>query len=106
MKKRSSLFLLAGISLIAGCTAPASGTAPVAGAPASPAVRQQCDAAAAGFVVGQPLTPQLEAAARSRAGAALVRVIQPGQAVTMEFNEARLNLEVDARKRVKQVRCG
>jgi len=36
----------------------------------------------------------------------LRRALKPGQAVTMEFNGARLNLDVDARGRVTSVRCG
>lgn len=34
------------------------------------------------------------------------RIIRPGQAVTMDFNPARLNVELDARDRVVRVYCG
>jgi hypothetical protein len=66
----------------------------------------QCNADAAGFAVGQQASPQLEAAARSRAGAQSSRILKPNQAVTMEFNGARLNLVVDARNQVTAARCG
>jgi hypothetical protein len=35
----------------------------------------------------------------------MVRVLRPGQAVTMEFNAERLNLEVDATGRIVAARC-
>lgn len=80
---------------------------PVAVKPApAPVPQPECSAAGARFATGQTLSPQLEAAARTRANAAVSRVLKPGQAVTLEFNAARLNLEVDARGRVTAVRCG
>ncbi|MET3494777.1 I78 family peptidase inhibitor [Variovorax boronicumulans] len=102
-KKTQSLFLTAaGAVLLAGCAAPGPATAPAA--PPEPVF--QCNADGARFAVGQPLTPQLEAAARVRAEAGIVRVLKPGEAVTMELNGGRLNLDVDARNRVTDVRCG
>ena len=44
--------------------------------------------------------------ARIDAGATRARVLKPGQAVTMEFDGARLNLEVDADDKVVALRCG
>jgi hypothetical protein len=100
---------LAAAAAMAGCAAgapaaaPAPAPAPVAAlAPPAP----QCSAEAAKFAVGQPHTAQLEIAARHRAGARTSRVLKPGQAVTMEFNGDRLNVDVDARNRVTSVRCG
>lgn len=91
--------------LFAGCgsTSPAPGPAPAAEAPApAPA----CDADKAKFALGQAATSQLEAEARARAAARSVRTLKPDQAVTLEFNAARLNLVVDAHNRVTAVRCG
>jgi hypothetical protein len=102
---------LAAAALLSGCAAPATAPAPapapapVAVAPA-PELPPQCRADDARFAVGQPGTPQLEAAARVRAGAQSVRTLKPDQVVTMEFNGGRLNLVVDARNRVTAVRCG
>ncbi|MDH6169869.1 hypothetical protein M2282_005038 [Variovorax boronicumulans] len=108
-KKTLSLLLtVAGAALVAGCAASAPASAP-AQAPASTARSEpvyQCNADGARFAVGQPLTPQLEAAARVRSGAGTVRLRKPGEAVTMELNGARLNLHVDARNRVTDVGCG
>ncbi|RZL64254.1 MAG: peptidase inhibitor I78 [Variovorax sp.] len=108
--KHAFLFALATAGFLAGCAglapAPQSATAaPVAAAPAA-APPARCQAEGARFAVGQLVTPQLEAAARFRGTADSVRVIKPGQAVTMEINEGRLNLDVDARGRVTDVRCG
>lgn len=106
MKKKiqSLLPTVAVVALVAGCAASAPASAPASAA--SPAPVYQCNADGARFAVGQALTPQLEAAARVRAGAGIVRVLKPGDVVTMELNGGRLNLDVDARSRVTDVRCG
>lgn len=110
MKTLSLLLAVFGAAvLLAGCAAPAPAPAPalVPVAPAPPPEPvYQCSADGARFAVGQPLTPQLEAAARVRAGAGTVRVLKPGSAATTEQNGGRLNLAVDARNRVSNVRCG
>lgn len=106
MKTQSLLLAAFGAAvLMAGCAAPTPAPAPAAPAP-SPEPVFQCSADGARFAVGQPLTPQLEAAARVRAGAGTVRVLKPGDAATTELNGGRLNLDVDARNRVTDVRCG
>ena len=104
MKTKSLLLAVAGAALMAGCAAPAPAPAPAPASPPEPVY--QCNADGARFAVGQPLTPQLEAAARVRSGAGIVRVLKPGDAATMELNGGRLNLDVDARGRVTDVRCG
>ncbi|MEE7546414.1 peptidase inhibitor I78 family protein [Xanthomonas sp. Kuri4-1] len=65
-----------------------------------------CDATQVQSLVGQTLTEAVSSQAREDAGAKSVRVLKPGQAVTMEFNGERLNLEVDAHNVVASVRCG
>ncbi|MGJ7574529.1 I78 family peptidase inhibitor [Variovorax sp. RB2P76] len=105
MKTQSLLLAAFSAALLAGCAAPAP--APAAAAPVPPPEPVfQCSADGARFAVGQPLTPQLEAAARVRAAAGTVRVLKPGDAATTELNGGRLNLDVDARNRVTDVRCG
>jgi hypothetical protein len=106
VKNQSLLLALAGAALVAGCAAPAPAPAPAAPPAAPPEPVYQCNADGARFAVGQPLTPQLEAAARVRSGAGTVRVLKPGEVTTMELNGGRLNLDVDARNRVTEVRCG
>lgn len=74
------------------------------GAPAAPPAT--CNAAAAQFAVGQSFGPALERELRTRSGASVVRWLSPGQAVTMEFNPARLNLTLDDRSRITKAGCG
>jgi uncharacterized lipoprotein YajG len=106
-KTPTLLVAIAGAALLAGCAASSSPASAPAQAPAARAEPvYQCNADGARFAVGQPLTPQLEAAARVRSGAGIVRALKPGEAVTMELNGGRLNLDVDARNRVTDVRCG
>jgi hypothetical protein len=106
VKTQSLLLAAAGaVVLLVGCAAPAPAPAPAPPAP-PPEPVYQCSADGARFAVGQLLTPQLEAAARVRAAAGTVRVLKPGDAATMELNGGRLNLDVDARNRVTDVRCG
>ncbi|WP_083745644.1 I78 family peptidase inhibitor [Variovorax sp. KK3] len=97
--------------LLAGCTAsgrPPASNSPVASPPtvAAPEPARACDADKAKFAVGQVVTSQLEATARTRAGASSVRTLRPDQVVTLDFNSSRLNLVVDARNQVTAVRCG
>lgn len=66
----------------------------------------ECDASQLQSLVGQPLTDALSAQAKEDAKAAEVRVLEPGQMVTMEFKGDRLNLEIDAKRVVTSVRCG
>ncbi len=59
-----------------------------------------CGAVELQNLVGQPISA-LERSIVERA-----RVIRPGQAVTMDFIAARLNIELDASDRVKRIWCG
>ncbi|KQP22627.1 hypothetical protein ASF43_01535 [Pseudorhodoferax sp. Leaf267] len=73
---------------------------------APPAPRAACDAAAAQFALGKSFGPELEREVRARSGASIVRWLSPGQAVTMEFNAARLSLTLDGRGQVVKAACG
>ena len=104
--KRSffALCALAGVSLQACALLPSLAPAPsIDAVPAGGAV---CDAANAQFAVGKTVDQRLGEEARGRAGAAVVRVLRPGQIVTMEFNASRLTLDADAQGVVTRARCG
>lgn len=99
----------------AGTTAPASAATmdptapaapPAAGADAAGAEAVACNATPAQGVVGKLATAAVIEQARVSAGAGSARTLKPGQMVTMEFNPARLNLDVDAGNAVTGVRCG
>ncbi len=65
-----------------------------------------CDASQVQGLVGQALDEGKAEQARVDAGAASVRVLRPGQAVTLEFNGARLNIELGGDERITALRCG
>jgi hypothetical protein len=89
------------IALAACSTAP---TAPPMSDPVPPTTLQ-CHADAAQSLVGQPATPQNVELARQRAGAQVVRVLKPGQVVTMEFRDGRLNVYVDDANVITRLGC-
>jgi len=75
--------------------------------PASPvAAPQSCDAQAVQSLIGKLFAAELQAHAQQLSGARSVRVIRPGQAVTMDYSGSRLNIELDASGRVVRVHCG
>jgi hypothetical protein len=95
--------LLVAVALSAcGTTLPPAGGA---SAPQAPTARA-CQAEPAQAVIGQSATTSVVEEARQRAGARSARVLRPDQAVTLEFDGTRLNLDVDASSRVVRVRCG
>jgi hypothetical protein len=76
-------------------------------APAPPVIApNQCNDAAAQFAVGKAADAKLAEEARVRAGALRVRMVHPGQMVTMEFDASRLTIQVDAGGKVASIRCG
>jgi hypothetical protein len=71
-----------------------------------PAPPGECVAEPARPLEGRAFDADLEAQAQRLSGARSVRVIRPGQAVTMDFSPFRLNIELDASDRVLRMRCG
>ncbi|MGE7204466.1 I78 family peptidase inhibitor [Sphingomonas sp. NPDC019816] len=57
-------------------------------------------------LLGKPWTEAMRAPTLKRTGARTIRVIAPGDAVTMDYRTDRLNIETDAAGRVTKVRCG
>lgn len=103
--------------LLAACATPASDAdagnaagpdAPVS-TPASPAPEapvMTCDADKVQWTLGQVADEALVAKAKMQAGAERMRVIKPGMAVTMDYREDRLSLDVDADNKVTRAHCG
>ena len=69
-------------------------------------VAGHCDEAAAQFTLGKTADAKLADDARARASAQRVRMVHPGQMVTMEFDVTRLTLDVDESGKVVRARCG
>lgn len=119
----TSLLSLGAVLLVAGCTsfapqAPADRSPQPNSAPA-PAPRAPepigkstappgdiCDAKPAQGMVGQQPTVRVIEQARVRSGARMARVLRPGQMVTQEFDQQRLNLDLDASGKIIAARCG
>lgn len=100
---------LAGVLLLAACaTSPPAESPPATPAPPPPAADASgpCRASAAEFARGRAYTDALGAELQAKAGAKALRVIRPGQAVTMDFRDDRLNVELDAGGKVTKVSCG
>lgn len=66
----------------------------------------QCNADRVQPLVGREAFPNVIERARTRSGARTVRMIKPGDAVTMDFRADRLNLELDNVKTITAARCG
>jgi hypothetical protein len=74
--------------------------------PVHGATGYRCDASRAQALVGRQATSELGAEALRLTGARAIRWIPPGAIVTMDYREDRLNIELDGRNRVTQLRCG
>ena len=59
-----------------------------------------------GDLVGRAATSELGTEAMRRSGATRLRWIQPGDVVTMDYSESRLNVHLDARNNVERFICG
>lgn len=100
-------FILVGLATctLVACTTPAPAPAGAGSAPAGPAANV-CNAQGAQFAVGKTAGASVVEEARQRSGSYMARVLRPNQAVTMEFNAQRLNLDVNSAGVVTRVRCG
>ena len=65
-----------------------------------------CDDSQAQWAIGKTLTDAEVEQARTDSGAESVRTLKPDQMATMDFNDKRLNLDLDAAGVVTAVRCG
>ena len=66
----------------------------------------RCDAAAAARLIGKKASPALGEEARRLSGAAMVRIIRPGDPVTSDYMTSRINVDVGRDGRVTGFRCG
>lgn len=78
--------------------------APVAPLPGVPT--GNCSTDGLGQFVNRRATPDVLARVKKRSGASVARVLRPGQVVTMEFLNGRLNVSVDDRNWIKRFNCG
>ena len=93
--------LIAAFTLTALAVAACAPVAPLPGVPTG-----ECSASGLGNLVGRFATPSLVNRAKHRARASVARILRPGQVVTMEYLNGRLNVNVDEKNRVKSFTCG
>lgn len=86
--------------LAIGC-APAQGDAGI-----DPIARASCDATRVQRHVGRAPVAATLAAIRTGSRSRTVRLIRPGQAVTMDYRTDRVNVSVGAANRITEIRCG
>ncbi|MGQ0567664.1 MAG: I78 family peptidase inhibitor [Gemmobacter sp.] len=89
------LRLIPAVLLLAACTVEVPPEAP----PTPPA--GTCGAADLQGLVGQPA-----AVLKTMRFSQETRIIRPGMAVTMDYRENRLNIEIDRAERISRVACG
>ena len=66
----------------------------------------QCRSEGLGAYVGQLATSELGGRMLATSGASVLRWVQPGQMVTMEFRGDRLTVRLDGANRVLSANCG
>jgi peptidase inhibitor I78 family protein len=88
---------------LAACT-----SAPLQPAEGGPKVKADglCDAAPVAWAVGQKADEQVMKKVWQQSGSGLIRPIAPGQAVTMDFRQDRINVHLDAGNTITRLDCG
>lgn len=93
---------LALLAVLAGCSSVDGSKTPAA--PANP--NGVCNAELVQGMLGQTATAEQVEQARQHAGARSVRVLAPGDAVTLDYNSQRLNIDIDEAEVIQQINCG
>ncbi|HBO5266066.1 hypothetical protein HMPREF2684_03005 [Pseudomonas aeruginosa] len=113
LKQFSSALVLA--ALLAGCSSNGDGpstegasvaTGSASAPAATPAADGRCDANAVQAYVGKQASAAIVEEARRAAGAEVARALRPHDAVTMDYNPCRLNIDVDDTLVIKRLSCG
>jgi hypothetical protein len=71
-----------------------------------PPSRMTCNADAAQWAIGRQATPDVVERVRVDSHSRVVRMLRPGQMVTMEFSADRVDIRVDDHDLVLAVTCG
>jgi len=114
IRKLLTLALAAGL---AGCAAgpqragnatqqPAAPAGQTAQAGTPSASRAACDAQPIQNMLGQAFSERVSESARQGSGSRSVRVLRPGEVMTMEYNATRLNIILDKSNAIEALRCG
>lgn len=102
-----TFLIIGGLAMMTmACTTPSEDGAVGPAPPAAEGSDGHCNAEGLNDLIGRPRSDQLGAEAQRRSGARTLRWINPGDAVTMDFREDRLNITLDAQSRVEGLSCG
>ena len=71
-----------------------------------PPQAMQCDADRARWAIGREATADVVDEVRAATQSSQVRVIAPGQAVTMDYSPVRVNIHVTDRNAITSITCG
>lgn len=107
-------------ALLGGCAAPGKGNpatgpagspnAPAQGTSYSPmpsdAPASDCDSDGVQNMLGQPYSDSVGETVRQRSGSRVIRLLRPGQVMTMEYDPSRINIILDAKGAIQALRCG
>ena len=94
---------LALLLVLAGCSSVDSAKTPAAPPAGSDGT---CNAEAVQDMLGEIATAEQVEQARQQAGAHSVRVLAPGDAVTLDYNSRRLNIDIDEAEVIGRISCG
>lgn len=94
--------------LLAGCTGMGAAPAAPDQAPPPPRVEAsgECGAERVQDRVGRQYSEELGESIRTESEAATMRVIRPGEAVTLDYRADRLNVRLDEDDRISEIGCG
>lgn len=95
-----AMAVAASLALAACATQPPVLTAPY------PIDGPQCDAERAHWAIGRAATADVVEEVRAATQSHAVRVIHPGQAVTMDYSPVRVNIHVNERNAITSITCG
>ncbi|MBS7661721.1 hypothetical protein I0D00_07140 [Pseudomonas lalucatii] len=102
LKPIHTLAGLAALALLGAC----STTATPGSEPRGAAAHSGCKAEAVPGMLGKPATAERVERAREQTGARSVRVLAPGDAVTLDYDSQRLNIEIDEAELIQRISCG
>ncbi|HMB56520.1 MAG TPA: I78 family peptidase inhibitor [Arenimonas sp.] len=107
MKNQAKRLIGIGVVVIAASILTACASSPPIATEPPPATKPMtCEQSRAAWAIGKFAEPSLLAKVREISGARVVRVIKPGQMVTMEFNAERVDVRVDGKNIVLGITCG
>jgi len=99
-----SLIILAGCASTGGSASDATGSSSASGRPA--AVGSECKSDSVAALAGTAYSDSLAQRAQRQSGSTVLRVLRPGELMTLEYNPQRLTIVIDDDGKIASIRCG